>query len=265
MNGAPAPGVCPPGTYPVGPGLSTQVNPGVSQDRFSSIPVPLRDQVSRVILAGGALTSRLTHPAFSFFEQVWRRFPEQGIFSSTVTFEHPVSIPMGQFRVPKNQALLLFDLRPDIYTFASMDPFDWIPFPPRRLSGQVGWDVMINGSRPPNTRYELQPIVRQADQASVNAEFAAARANAFGASLGPGTALQPQRHQRYGPRELPLTLWVHENQTFQVNAGVFRRILAPVAFFEFDLAGILMPANLAADIFDATSPRSANGVLGGGT
>jgi hypothetical protein len=285
-------GGCPPGTYPAGPYPASSfgtppvmVNAGAAAAQVLPIPVDriqaaspfarneLDKVATRVIMAAGALSERITHPTFQFFEQIWRRLPEQGIHSTTVTPERPISIPMGAFRVPKQQALLLFDLRPDIYTFSGLDPNDWVPVEERRFSGQIGWDVTVDGTRQANTYYELQPLPRQSNQVGLGdvstpdpgtlapaSAFAAARANAFGASLGAGTALQPQRHQRYGPESLPLTLWVKEGQTFTASAGVFRRIMSPIAFFEFGLAGILMPANLAADIFEeiqpSTKPRS---------
>lgn len=237
----------------------------MSPSRMGELPQPWRDAVQKVIFTGGALTPRLTHPMFTFFEQVWRRLPEQGIHSSATNPSQPLSIALGSFRVPHNQNLLLFDLRPDIYTYSGADPNDYVPVEPRRFAGQIGWDVTVDGQRPGNTRYELQPIPRQPDQTTQGssqpgstataAEFAAARANQFGAALGAGLALQPQRHQRYGPESMPLTLWLRENQTFRATAGIFRRILSPIAFFEYDLAGILMPATVAADIFNAIAPR----------
>jgi hypothetical protein len=230
---------------------------------LQALPRSLREGIQRVLQAGGALSSRVTHPSLLFFEQLWRRLPEQGIFSASLNFANPLSIPMGSFRVPRSQALLLFDLRPDVYTFSGLDPFETIPVEPRRFSTQMGWDVTIDGQRLANTKYELNPVARQQDNPSPStgagsvasaAEFAQARAAEFGASLGGGTAIQPQRPERYGPRELPLTLWVREGSTFAAAANIFRRILFPIAFF--DLAGVLMPAELATMLFEQTSLRS---------
>lgn len=275
-------GDCPPGTYPVGPRLSPEgyarpgdaggggltpsssFSEGVPAARLGALPAPIRQGIQRVLQAGGAISSRVTHPSLLFFEQLWRRLPEQGIFSANLNFSNPLSIPMGTFRVPPRQTLLLFDLRPDVFTFSGADPFDWVPVANRRFSGQMGWDITIDGQRLGNTKFELNPIARVAEQpqpsqlsgrAGTPAEFAAARAAQFGASLGTGTALQPQRPERFGPRELPLTLWVNEGSTFAVSASIFRRILFPIAFFEFDLAGLLVPAELAATLFQQTSLR----------
>lgn len=273
MPGRRALGDCPPGTYPLGPGLSPGgyaqpgdqgFSEGVPQARLQALPAPLRNAIQRVLQAGGSLPSRVTHPTLTFFEQVWRRLPEQGVFSAGLNFANPLSIQMGVFRVPVSQTLLLFDLRPDVYTFSGVDPFDTIPVQERRFSTQMGWDITIDGQRVGNTRFELNPVARTAEQpapskltgrAGSPAEFAAARAAQFGASLGTGTALQPQRPQRFGPAELPLTLWVNENSSFAVSASIFRRITFSIAFFEFDLAGLLLPSELATKLFQQTSLR----------
>lgn len=276
-------GDCPPGTYPAGPPLSPEgyaarapevppgfntslelpLSPGQAVRRMGHVP-ELRAGIQRVLQAGGALPSRVLPSQLQFFEQVWRRLPEQGVFSASLNFSNPLSIAMGSFRVPRSQALVLFELRPDVYTFSGADPFDWVPVTERRFAGQMGWDITIDGQRLANTRYELNPVARTQDNpvpsqnvgsTASQAEFAAVRAAEFGTSLGAGTAIQPQRTDRYGPKELPLSLWVKEGSTFSVSAAIFRRILFPVAFFEFDLAGVLMPAELAGTLFQQTSLR----------
>lgn len=279
MRNRPGLGDCPPGTYPLGPGLSPDgystpggsnggpppvFREGVPVERLGALPAPLRNAIQRVLQAGGSISSRVTHPSLLFFEQLWRRLPEQGVFSASLNFANPLSIQMGVFRVPRSQTLLLFDLRPDVYTFSGVDPFDTVPVAARRFSTQMGWDVTVDGQRVGNTKFELNPVARTAEQpapstlpnrAGSPAEFAAARAAAFGASLGTGTALQPQRPDRFGPRELPLTLWVNEGSSFAASASIFRRILFPIAFFEFDLAGLLLPSELASTLFQQTSLR----------
>lgn len=261
--------LCPPGTYPVGPAAPVGPPPpayvggqppvlvkeGVPRERLGSLPAETREKIERVMLAGGSLSSRITHPSLTFFEVLWRKLPEQGIHSASVDFSHPISIQMGAYQVAKQQALLIFDFRPDVYTFSGIDPYDWVPVAERRFAGQMGWDVTVGGQHPANTHFQLQPSPRQLDVASNDAQFAQVRANAFGTALGTGTALQPQRPTRYGPQSLPLTLWVKESTTFVASANIFRRILFPIAFFEFDFAGLLMPANLAAQIFNFTDLR----------
>ena len=161
---------------------------------------------------------------------------------------------MGGFRVPREMGLLVFDFRPDIYRFVGVDAFDSVPFEDRRFARQVGFEVKVDGVHPWNTKFELEPGPRSAasdvyvDQLSRVAgelpppsAFAQARANSFGGAAGSGLATLPQRTQRVGAADLPLSLYLRENQTFEANVVCFRRILTPISFFEFDFAGILMP------------------------
>jgi hypothetical protein len=275
---------CPPGTFAVGPessggpglplyqpsndgGPSPEFGPGGLYSK--GIPPGRMEQtlqkmpwLRQVFLAGGSLASQITHPTFTPFEQLYRRLPEQGVHSSNVTPSRPLTIFMGGFRVPPRQTVLIFDFRPDIYRFSGVDPNDFVPFETRRFSGQMGWDVQVDNQRSPNTKFELQPLpAQQEDTPDIRigatapaSAFAAARANAFAATAGPGTALLPQRPRPYGPRDLPLTLVVPSGSRFVARAIFFRPIVAPIAFFEFDVAGIQMPANLAADMLRAFVP-----------
>lgn len=218
-------------------------------------------RAERVLLAGGALNNTLTDRDTNPFEQVFRRLPEQGIHSPTISTQKPFVLELGSFQVPKEMALLLFDIRPDVYRFSGIDPNDAVPFEARRFGSQMGYDFTINGSHQGKTRFELEPIPRQEGLAfspllgtdTLNnpgylprpSAFAQARANRFGASSGAGLALMPQRHFRYGPTSLPLTLMLSENDVAEFKAVIFKPIQSPVAFFEMDMAGLLMPLNKA--------------------
>lgn len=220
----------------------------------------------RVQEAGGGLVPSLAHPAVTVFEHVFRREPEQGIHSPLLDPDHPMLFEMGAFRVPKQQALLLFELRPDVYRFSGIDPNDSVPVAARRFSNVMGWDVNIDGSRPRHTRYELDPIPRQLNANAYIPEvpqpgnvqpaavFAQARRNRFGSAAGTGLATLPQRPQRYGALALPFTLAVREGQVVQLAAIIFRTIQSPIAFFEFGMAGILMPAEWTDRIFECIRP-----------
>lgn len=262
---------CPPGTFPAGPvsasaPAANALPAGKAEELAGNISPISQRAASRVLLAAGALSVHLSHPDIIFFEQLWRRLPEQGIHSGGLSPARPLTLDLGAFRVAGRQEVWLFNLRPDIYKFSGLDPNDYVPVEPRRFSGQVGWDPRVNGQRLGNTYFELQPMPRQQQQSGRTtgpgtiapaAEFAAARANAFARSAGAGTGLQPQRHERYGPEELPLTVRVTEGATFTAAAVVFRPITTPIAFFEFDMAGVILPSSLAATILDAIKPRMA--------
>lgn len=236
----------------------------------------LRARAYRVVTAGGALPDVLTDDRSTQpFEQLFRRLPEDGIHDPTISPVRPFKFECGAFRVPSQQALLLFDLRPDIYRFSGVDPNDAVPVEARRFGSQVGFEITVDGNHPGNTRFELEPIRRQTglefqpNQGTDTVDnpgtlppasaFVQARANRFGAASGAGLSLLPQRPFRYGPSSLPLTLVITENQSFAIHVVVFKPIQTPIAFFEFDMAGILLPLQLAGALLDCISLKGAGG------
>lgn len=225
-------------------------------------PEEFQCRASRVLSSGGALNTVLTNPDdVSPFEQLFRRLPEQGIHSPTISPNSPFIFPLGSFIVPREQALVLFDLRPDIYRFSGLDPNDTMPVENRRFASQVGYEVTIDGLHPGNLRMELEPLPRQQVEPQLGTDIAEnpqtfppnnvyvqAQANRFGGPSGAGLSLLPQRPFRYGPESLPLTLMLTENQIFEAKAVIFKPIQAPIAFFEWDMAGALVPLNSFRDV-----------------
>lgn len=239
-------------------------------------PAEVACRAQRVNLAGGALNAVLTDAASTLpFEQLYRRLPEQGIHSPRISPEQPFVLELGSFVVPVQQALLLFDIRPDVYRFSGIDPNDAVPVEARRFGSQMGYDVTVDGSHPGDTHFELEPIPRQQgigfspqlDTDALdnpgyrppNAAYVQQRANRFGASSGAGTALMPQRHFRYGPSSLPLTLVVSEKEKVSFSAVIFKPIQSPIAFFEMDMAGIIAPLNKVKALLDCISMHGQAG------
>jgi hypothetical protein len=230
-------------------------------------PFETQCRAQRVQLAGGALNTVLTDTnATRPFEQLFRRLPEQGIHDPGISPSRPFTVELGSFQVPDQQALLLFDLRPDIYRFSGIDPNDAVPFEARRFGSQMGYDVTIDGNHPGNTKYELEPVPRQPGLAfsqsldtdaldnpgrpANNSAYVQARANRFGAASGAGQSLMPQRHFRFGPWSLPLTLLVSEKEVIAFEVVIFKPVQSPIAFFEMDMAGILAPLNMTRQLLN---------------
>jgi hypothetical protein len=232
-------------------GSYTRAAPAVTQCRAAAVQ-----------LAGGPLNNILTNPDVVPFEQMFRRLPEEGIHDAGVSRQRPYKVELGAFRVPQQMALAVFDFRPDIYRFSGIDPNDAVPVEARRFASQVGYDLQVTGNRPANLRFELEPIPRQeglgfqpgVDQIEnpgflpINAAYDQVRANSFGATAGGGTSLLPQRPYRYGAPVLPLSLVLTENQTISFEAVIFKPITSPIAFFEMDMAGILVPSNMLEEL-----------------
>jgi hypothetical protein len=230
--------------------------PGVSTRR--------RLDAARVVEAGGAVASQLLHPELTPFEQLYRRLPEEGMFSPSVSPERPFAFELGAFQVPARMALLLFDLRPDIYRFSGVDPGDYVPIERRRFGSLMGFDITVDQQHMGNIAFELDPV------------YSADRLQAFGSSNaaadgqrkpacrgvvqparergGSGNALQPQRPERYGALSIPFTLYARSQQTIQTRCVIFRPIPAPIAFIEYDIAGLLIPEYWLDQLLTAVKP-----------
>lgn len=208
----------------------------------------------RVILAGGALQSMTVHPTVVPFEQLYRRLPEEGMFSPTVSPERPFAFDLGSFQPPKDMGLLLYDLRPDIYRLDGINAGDFVPIEARRFASILGFEVTINGRHPSNIRFEVDPLpitvpgafappatAVTPTEGAEQFEFDAAAANSFANAAGAGLSLLPQRPTRWGPLSVPFTLYVNRSDTVRIRCIVFRPIPQPIAFIEYDIAGMILP------------------------
>jgi len=277
--------------------------------------------VSRIIQAGGETAARFLHPTFIPFEKLYRKFPQQGVF--TASPQNNFVFELGAFRVPQQMAFALVDYRFAIYRLSGAAAGDWVELEDRRLSGQIGYDVLISDYRKANLSYELEPTeiqaAKEASEQPLSAgiiaagaefndnqppqiggappypfqpitpatpnspfadagragnslyapsappfgatatDFANARAAAAASPGGPGLSLLPQRHERLGPLPLPFTIMVRENQRVSFKVIVFRPVPIPLAFFEVDVTGVLMPANVADSLLKAMAPYVVQG------
>lgn len=222
--------------------------------------------VSRLVAAGGELPEKMLPPGIIPFEQLYRRLPEEGMFSPSVSPSNPFSFELGAFTVPSRLALMIFDLRPDIYRFSGVDPGDFMPLESRRYGSIMGFDITVDGKHTGQIEFELDPVAiqRTSQQAFLNensnnpianaGQFAIGQANSFSNVAGVGNALQPQRPTRYGALSIPFTIYAWASQTVQVRCVIFRPIPAPIAFIEYDMAGVLVPQNWATNMVEVVKP-----------
>lgn len=280
---------------PALPETFMQIRPGMGE-----VPAPAPEEgawtntsrdgcnADRVQLAGGMLNALMLHPSILPFEQLYRRLPDEGMFSPTVSPNRPFIGELGAFRVPDTFDLALFDLRPDIYRFSGLDPGDTVPVEARRFSSILGFDLTIDGRHQGNVKFELDPIafqtVSEAFQtagigglASILAaegitvdpsRFNITAATSFASAAGAGTALLPQRPRGYGAPSIPFTLYVRAGQAIDIKLVVFRPVPSPIAFIEYDIAGILIPHTWLETMLACLKPLSnasgGPGSLGGG-
>lgn len=222
--------------------------------------------VNRMVAAGGNLLSDTLHPSIIPFEQLYRRLPEEGMYSTRVSPSNPFAFELGAYTVPSRQALLLYDLRPDIYRFSGVDPGDYVPVETRRFGSIMGFDITVDQRHVGQIAFELDPVAiqttsQQAFQSNntarpaVNPSQAAVAAfSSFANVAGSGNALQPQRPTRYGALSIPFTILATSGQTVQTRCVIFRPIPSPIAFIEYDIAGVLVPDFWAQKILSAIQP-----------
>jgi len=236
----------------------TQAPVPVQRQHSPGLPIPgqrnRKFEADRVVEAGGALAFQLLLKTTPVFERLWRRLPEEGMFSSAVSPSNPFVFELGAFTVPERMALLVFDVRPDIYRFSGVDAGDFVPIEARRFGSIMGFELTVEQEHQGNIQFQIDPvqIQRTSQQAFVsnnivNPQFnttqqaiggAATNANTQGSS----SMILPQRPTRYGaPAPLPFTIYAGANQTVQARCSIFRPIPTPIAFVEFDLSGYLVP------------------------
>ena len=247
------PGVGTPAPLPVVETLNPGQNDSMNADMTNGGVSTRRFDVDRVIQAGGRLATEILPESLIPFEQLYRRQPAEGMFDPGVSPGRPFVFEMGAFKVPERMALLIFDLRPDIYRFSGVDPGDFVPVEARRFGSILGFDVTVDQRHQGEMTFEIDPVPIQttsnqafASNNQVQPEFNASQravgsATAFASGAGAGSALLPQRPERFGALSIPFTIYAKSAQTVQVRTIIFRPIPAPIAFIEYDLAGLLVP------------------------
>jgi hypothetical protein len=227
--------------------------------------------VDRFVMAGGQFNSDILHPSVIPFEQLYRRLPEEGMYAANVTPSNPFVFELGAFTVPDFMSLLIFDLRPDIYRFSGVDSGDFVPIESRRFGSIMGFDLTVDQRRQGNVYFEIDPVAiqRTSQQAFTDnntvtpsfnpGQYAIGKANQFASVAGVGTALLPQRPTRFGALNIPFTLYARSKQTVQIRCVIFRRLPAPVAFIEYDIAGVLVPEQWTNNMIEAVKPPVREG------
>jgi hypothetical protein len=236
---------------------------GLQPGEFGSGTTP-GCETTRVSFAGGALNQLIMHPSVVPFEQLYRKLPEEGMFSLSVSPNRPFVFELGAFRVPDTMAIMLFDLRPDIYRFSGIDAGDFVPVEARRFSSIMGFDVQVDQRPQGNIQFQLDPAPIQftgqqafAPNPGVS-DFSSvlniSSASSFANVAGTGNSLNPQRPEHYGAQSLPFTMFARSKQTVQIRCVIFRPIPSPIAFIEYDIAGILLPEKYMDQLLKQVSP-----------
>jgi len=259
-----------------------EANPGLQVGHAPPRPEPASHCATPVVQAGGALASLLMHPSFVPFEQLYRKLPEEGMFSATP--QRNFKFELGAFQVPGQMTFAFVDYSFRVYRLSGAAPGDTVPLESGRLSTLMGFDVTIDAYRKGNLQYQLDPTPIEATkeayvpppsagtiasgsfgqggtrtgiaaiapsappQGASQVQFNAAPFARSAAPGGAGLSLMPQRSERQGPLPLPFTYLVESNQRVQFQCTIFKSIPIPLAFFEVDVTGLLIPSNVVASL-----------------
>ncbi len=205
----------------------------------------------RVVLAGGALNSVMVDPQFIPFERLYRALPEEGMFSPNTSPSRPVVFELGAFRLPSNMALLLFDMRPDVYRWSGVDAGDYVPVEARRFGSCMGFDLWVDQRHSlAAVEYQLDPqpigwtgsiaFAPNPGGTDLSSTMDISAATTFGSPAGTGNALMPQRPTRPGAQNIPFMMLAKSGQTVQLRCVIFHPIPSPIAFIEYSMSGLLM-------------------------
>lgn len=224
----------------------------------------------RVLLAGGQLASYLKPDSIVPLEYVFRRLPIDGIFQATPST--PCQFEMGAIRVPAHQGFVVLDYRFAIYRPSGIVAGEFVELEQNRLPTQVGWNLEADMNRQGTFRYELQPIppANSSNPAflsnpnpgfiaagpgtpATDDQFAAARYTQAQSGTG-NLSLMPQRHHREGLLHVPAPWILHSDQTLIPSCHVFRAIPIPIAFFEAEIFGFMLPDGQLQEMQRAIAP-----------
>lgn len=233
----------------------TQANPGFA---LGGLPKPqpgaaiTRMYTVRAQQPGGALMEYAPSDKVLWFEQLYRKLPPDGMFGARPN--KPVVFAMGAFRVPQSMVLVVIDYSFNIYRFSGAAAGDFVPLEENRLSTQVGWDILVDASRPANLNFQIIPQVQSQQQPVFQTirpgtpaqqwQFDEFRALQNQIPAGPAGAMMPQRHHRDGLVQLSNSYVARSGSVFSVRCNIINQIPIPIAFFEANVCGMLLPQNV---------------------
>lgn len=230
----------------------------------------------RTVIAGGELMKLLNHTSLVPLERVFRRYPPPGSFTATPST--PVMFELGALDVPNQMVYVLLEHRFAIYIPSGVIAGDFQELPDRRLSTSVGYDVLFSEKRDNNLRYELTPSLPRVNAtetfaANIDAGFIPGgalstvdpsvfqrlRSSNTRNTVGSALSTIPQRHRREAQLGgMPFTYVVPAKQRVNFQVKIFQGIPFPVAFFEVEMSGMMMPANTLLEFVKSIAPCTSS-------
>lgn len=215
---------------------------------------------------GGDIIAQTQHPAFTTFERLRRKLPEEGWFDPDLGPEAPVQFQIESFTVPDGMNLWLFDYEFSAYRPSGVDPGDFIKAEAGRFSNQLGFDINISGKRDGNLSYQLDPDAVTLGRpvfenptgtfsSDTTTKFNSSRANSFAAATNAGTSLLPVRRAVQGAEGHPFTFVVGEGGKVALNCVIFNTVSSPLSCVEGRMAGYLIHTQVSTALLNRVRPR----------
>jgi hypothetical protein len=255
-------GADPPPAAPGAPSPTAVLTTSLAKQGQEAGPPGLEQEPGYVHEPGGDFLNLLLHPQINIFEELYRVLPDDAWFQPTVSPTQPVQFELGSFTVPQSQQLWIYDYEFSLYRMSGSDPGDYVKAEAGRGSGQIGFDVTINGRRLSHLLYQLDPnpvpITRQSfnpQNQTTAADFSRAAVGSFASTASPGLSLLPVRRAVQGAEGAPFTLIAQQGDKVALSCVIFRRILFPIATIEGRHAGFLLQTNLAETLINRLRPR----------
>jgi hypothetical protein len=186
---------------------------------------------------------------------LWRSRPNQAWFDVTRSPENPTQWEFGAYPVSRGQALIITDYEFRPFKFDPVHAGDYEPLEPGKLSRCMGYTMTVNGVFPGDAQFQLDPVPSEMDRTKFRptnsssglltqlqdytvGDFARAAATSFGLVAGVGTAILPQRRERFGPGgERPWAIYAQQTEIVSLMGIVYRPVQIPVACVEARLVG----------------------------
>lgn len=239
-----------PGSANASQGPGTAYQPTAGPPGLGSAPALIHEP-------GGDIVRQLQHPALPTIERLFRVDPTPAMFSPLTSPARPVIFELGAFNVPAGYAFWLMDYEFAVLRFSGVDAGDFFPAELGRFSGNLGFDVNVDGRRFGDLEYHLDPQPFEPGQPAAHsrASVPAQQFSQFASSSGIGLSLLPVRPNVQGPRGGPFTIIAGENTNVALSCVVFRQLKSPIAGIQGQMSGYLTHTNVSQALLSRLRPQ----------
>jgi hypothetical protein len=207
---------------------------------------------------------------------MYRVIVNESMLAPGLSPTRPFQTQAGAYTVPNTTTLFVVGQQMRIFGQSGVIPGAATPFDDE-LSDVCGYIMGVNGAVQESVMFQNAPVesaaTRQAFESTVPvsfpqgesgraaagrtppAAFNRAAVGAFASTAGQGTSLRPPLNDAIAQQGSgPWTVIAHENSRVSMDLVIYRRILLPVAFFQFQFWGYMVPKTLATYLLASSRP-----------